>query len=81
MTDMALLLERGRLTQVCPSCGTTEAAGAYCTKCSTPTGQAHWQRRELSDAQREAVAVRAAKRQFGASRGSVNAETANPEAS
>ena len=36
----ALLQERGRLSQRCPSCGIVEAAGAYCSKCLTPTGPA-----------------------------------------
>jgi hypothetical protein len=33
----AALLEAGRLSQTCPKCGLTEAAGGYCTRCQTPT--------------------------------------------
>jgi hypothetical protein len=28
--------------QTCPKCGLTEAAGAYCTRCETPTGPGAW---------------------------------------
>lgn len=56
MDDMALLLERGRLSQTCPACGTSEAAGAYCTKCATRTGRPTWYRREASEAQRANLA-------------------------
>ena len=75
--DLDALLERGRLSQVCPSCGTVEAAGAYCSRCTTPTGRPHWQQRELSDAQRASVALRASKRHSNPVRGSVNAEPAS----
>lgn len=36
------LLAGGKLSQVCPSCGTREAAGYHCTKCLTPTGPSDW---------------------------------------
>ena len=39
--DHDALLQAGRLDQTCPHCGITEAAGAYCTSCLTPTGDAH----------------------------------------
>ncbi len=36
------LLVRGKLEQVCPTCGVREAAGTYCTACATPTGARFW---------------------------------------
>lgn len=52
--DLALDFTAGRLSQTCPACGITEAAGRYCTACLAPTGQALWRRGEMSTAQRAA---------------------------
>jgi hypothetical protein len=35
-------LLKGHLSQHCPVCGITEAAGGYCTKCDRRTGPADW---------------------------------------
>jgi hypothetical protein len=35
-------LLKGHLSQHCPDCGITEAAGGYCTKCDRRTGPADW---------------------------------------
>ena len=35
-------LLKWRLSQHCPVCGITEAAGGYCTKCDRRTGPADW---------------------------------------
>lgn len=51
MNDSPATLElaaQGRLTQRCPSCSTTEAAGFSCTSCSRPTGPQDWYQAELS---------------------------------
>lgn len=39
-------LRAGKLSQRCPTCGTVEAAGAYCTRCYRPAGPADWFRQE-----------------------------------
>ena len=57
------------LDQTCPRCGMTEAAGAYCTACSTPTRAPHWHPVKRSVAQSAAAARLAANR---------GKETANP---
>jgi len=67
--DLRDLHQQGRLSQVCPKCGITEAAGGYCTACLTRTGEAVWAPAERSEAQRAVFARR---------RASVNAEGANP---
>ena len=67
--DLRTLHQQGRLSQVCPKCGITEAAGGYCTACLTRTGEAVWAPAERSEAQRAVFARR---------RASVNAEGANP---
>jgi hypothetical protein len=54
--DLRTLLQRGSLSQVCPKCGITEAAGAYCTSCLTRTGEGSWRRGELGEVQRDALA-------------------------
>lgn len=49
--DDALALRRvGRLEQTCPSCGVKEAAGPYCTSCTTVTGLEDWHRHQASAA-------------------------------
>jgi hypothetical protein len=48
-------LQAGRLEQSCPSCGMTEAAGSYCTRCYARTSEADWRRPERSVAQRAAT--------------------------
>ena len=40
--DVADDLLKGHLSQHCPDCGITEAAGGYCTKCDRRTGPADW---------------------------------------
>ena len=40
----ALLLERGKLEQVCPDCGRWEAATFACSWCQRPTGPEDWYR-------------------------------------
>lgn len=51
------LQREGRLDQACPTCGLTEAAGAYCTSCRAPTGPADYALAlHRTDAQREAAA-------------------------
>lgn len=42
--ETRLLLEQGRLSQTCPSCGTHEMAGFCCTACGRATGPADWVR-------------------------------------
>ena len=44
--DIAADLRAGKLSQRCPTCGTVEAAGAYCTRCYRPAGPAEWFRQE-----------------------------------
>lgn len=39
-------LERGRLSQTCPACGITEAAGHYCSRCHRAMGPADWKAQE-----------------------------------
>ena len=53
------LLAKGRLSQRCPKCGTVEAAGHYCSKCFTPTGEDDWFGRDTTPA---LTALRRAKR-------------------
>ena len=48
------LLQNGKLEQVCPACGTREAAGWTCTKCLFQTGPDDWRRAERSAAQKAA---------------------------
>ena len=57
--ELRALLQAGKLEQVCPTCGIREADGSYCTACATPTGEAHWRRGEMTEAQRLARATRA----------------------
>lgn len=38
----AELVQRGRLTQICPACGVVEAAGSYCTRCRRPMTESDW---------------------------------------
>jgi methionyl-tRNA synthetase len=68
------LLVRGKLEQVCPSCGVREAAGAYCTACGTTTGAPLWRKGSITDAQREARAAAAQRRAENASRTTRSAE-------
>lgn len=49
--DTLALLQAGKLEQACPVCGTREAAGYYCSKCSRPTGPDDWRPTARSDAQ------------------------------
>jgi methionyl-tRNA synthetase len=42
LADWESLMERGKLTQKCPRCGTEEAAGGYCSKCDLPLGPQHY---------------------------------------
>jgi hypothetical protein len=53
--DLQDLLAQGRLSQRCPACGITEAAGSYCTACYTPTSEADWRPSERSAAQLAAL--------------------------
>ena len=55
-SDLRALHQQGRLSQVCPKCGITEAAGGYCTACLARTGEAVWRRGELGEVQRDALA-------------------------
>lgn len=78
MTDLAALQAQGRCEQTCPSCGLTEAAGFYCTACTTPTGEPYWRLQVASPAKAAALAATRAKRHAAADRGSPLKETANP---
>lgn len=42
VSDLTTLQQQGRLSQTCPSCGLVEAAGSYCSRCLTRTGEATW---------------------------------------
>lgn len=67
MTALAELHVQGRLSQVCPSCGLSEAAGSHCTACLTRTGGASWRRGEQSEAARVGLArARASRKQEAA---------------
>jgi hypothetical protein len=44
-----------KLDQTCPDCGTTEAAGRYCTKCLVSISAEHIHPRKRSAAQRAAT--------------------------
>ena len=74
--DVAADLVAGRLSQRCPQCGTTEAAGGHCTACFVVTGPADWFRQEASDAQR---AARQAKGRDRAENGATAAKSPPPE--
>lgn len=78
MTDLTTLHQQGKLSQTCPACGLTEAAGFYCTKCSTRTGPADWFRGTDSEAQAAAKKARALGRQSTSDRAANPAETAIP---
>lgn len=56
-TEVAALLQAGKLSQECPYCGRTEAAGSYCTGCARPMAETDWRRLVLSEAQRRARRV------------------------
>lgn len=47
----AQLLQEGRLSQHCPACNITEAAGFYCTRCFRPMDEPDWFTQERSEAQ------------------------------
>lgn len=53
--DTGTLHERGRLSQRCPACGVTEAAGAYCTSCYGPTGAPTWYLPEVAGGRAESL--------------------------
>lgn len=68
MIPAALLrdLQEGKLSQRCPTCGITEAAGGYSTCHETPTGPADWYRPSASPAARASLARTNAARQEAA---------------
>ena len=74
--DVAADLVAGRLSQRCPDCGITEAAGGYCTKCDRRTGPADWLRQCLSAEQK---AARRTRGHSTAETGATALEAANPE--
>jgi hypothetical protein len=74
--DVAADLVASRLSQRCPDCGITEAAGYSCTSCGRLTGPADWRRQSLSDEQK---AVRRTRGHSTAETGATALETANPE--
>lgn len=57
------------LEQTCPKCGTTEAAGGYCTKCLTRMTPADHHPPKRSDAQIATAQRLNAHRSKGSSRG------------
>jgi methionyl-tRNA synthetase len=60
--ETALLLQRGKLDQVCPDCGRKEAAGYECTACARPTGPAEWYRPAATASEIERLTRARAKR-------------------
>jgi hypothetical protein len=69
-------LLKGHLSQRCPVCGITEAAGGYCTKCDRRTGPADWFRGTSRKTQGDASRARV---HSTAETGATALETANPE--
>ena len=76
--DLRDLHQQGRLSQVCPKCGVTEAAGGYCTACLTRTGEAVWRRGELGEVQRDALARSRATRKQEAANPAVLSPASDP---
>jgi hypothetical protein len=68
------LLRAGKLSQTCPACHITEAAGSHCSACLRPMAEADWYVAERSAAQIEAG------RRGRAARASCRKETATAEA-
>ena len=61
------------LDQTCPDCGTTEAAGSYCTLCLRPTTDVDKHPAKRSDAQTDALRRSTAARQKESPRGASEA--------
>ena len=74
--ELAAELVAGRLSQRCPDCGITEAAGGYCTKCDRLTGPADWFRGTSRKAQGDASRARV---HSTAETGTTGLETARPD--
>ena len=77
--DVASDLVAGRLSQRCPHCGTTEAAGGHCTACFVVTGPDDWFRPAVSEAKVAALVAARAKRRETANRGAALEKSAPPE--
>jgi hypothetical protein len=69
-------LLKGHLSQHCPDCGITEAAGGYCTKCDRLTGPADWFHGTSRKTQGDASRARA---HSTTETGAMALETASPE--